>query len=281
MVGFCAPVRGVADQLHVLVLLELHRLERARADDRHRVAEGVAHLVGAQLAPDVLRQDVDVHLREQHVGLGRAAVDLERGVVDRDGLLHVLEVDGQAHLVLDDGVEREGHVARRERLAVLPLHARADLERPLLLVGGELPVLGEPGLLGRQAVGADGDERVVVEQPDLVRVAVADEGVEVERALAPAQAQGDLAGGRRRRRRGGCGRGDRPDARSQECEQDDDGDGERDDALPSVPTVASSVHGGPPGLGSGAAACLGGGAADARGRYRAYGRDVKTEAGTQ
>ncbi len=194
-----APVGGVADQLHVVVLLELDGLERARADDRHRVAEGAFHGLGVELAPDVLRQDVDVHLREQHVGLGRGAVDLERGVVDGDGLLDVLEVDGQAHVVVDDGIEGEGDVARRERLAVLPLDARADVEGPRLLVGRELPVLGEPGLLGRQAVGAHGDERVVVEQPDLVGRAVADERVEVERALVPAEAQRDVVGVRRRR----------------------------------------------------------------------------------
>src|SRR5262249_30872894 len=52
---------------------------------------------------------------------------------------------GRRHLGIEDGVEGEGDVPRGERLAVVPLHALLELERPGEAVLRHLPRLGEEG----------------------------------------------------------------------------------------------------------------------------------------
>ena len=201
--GHAAPVVRVGAQLHVAVLLPLHALERAGAHERRLVGVLAGGVLARDLGPDVLGEDGHPHV--EHVGLGRRALEAHRGVVDGDRLGDALGRRREVReLVLVDVVVGERHVARRERLAVLPLDAAADGERPGLAVGGHAPVGGEAGrvfaLDGLELAVVEPHQRVVGQVPDLERrPQPADERVEVVRLGEDADPVVDHAGGRRRR----------------------------------------------------------------------------------
>ena len=157
-------------------------------------------------------------------GHGVCAHELHRCRVHHLGRLDVGDVGGVLrHVVLDHVVVGEGHVGRRERLAVLPLHAAPQVDRPDLAIGRDAAVLLGRELAReverRRVVLAGCEEVVVVQRPDLPALRhVADERVEVVGLGGPAEVQGERAGRRRRRRRwaGGQRGGHAPgDARGQ------------------------------------------------------------------
>ena len=137
------PVVRVAHELHRLAALELDELERPRAD---RIG---AHVLGR----DVAGIDRGVARGEQRDERGLRPVENEGDLVvavDR----HVLEVvppDGArvlAEVVLvlaGQLVPGALHVLGRERLAVVPLDALAQLEGQLGLARVPGPALGEVG----------------------------------------------------------------------------------------------------------------------------------------
>ena len=178
-----APVAGVGHQLHVAVLLPLHALERPGADVGRRVRVLVGGVLARDLGPDVLGEDRHPH--GEHVGLGLGALELHRGVVDGGRRLDALGGGREVReVVLVDVVVGEGDVLGRERLAVLPLDAAADGERPGLAVRRHRPVRGQArrvrALDGLELAVVETHERVVGEVPDLERrPQVADERVEV------------------------------------------------------------------------------------------------------
>ena len=132
--GSATPVALVGDHAHVVALDPLDGLKGPGADDRRTVGKAVGRGLGRDLRPDVGRQDVDD--RAEHVGLGFRAVEPDRVVVDRDHVLDEVRIGREVrHLVLDDVVEREDHIFGRERHAVLPGDAVAQVERPGLAVG--------------------------------------------------------------------------------------------------------------------------------------------------
>ncbi len=145
-------------------------------------------------------------------------------------------------LVLDHVVVGEGHVGGGERLAVLPLGLVGDREGPDLAVGRGLPRLGEAdaGLVGHVG-GAEADEQVVVDGPDLVAGRlVADERVQAVRVVGPAQVQDRLVGGGRR-----ClARGERSAQADPQADDEDGCECERDEQAPSAQPVRCG-HGSP------------------------------------
>ncbi len=143
--GLAAPVVLVGHAADELALLALHDLERARADDRRLVEVLGGLVVGLELAPDVLGHDGHPH--REDVGLGPVALDDHRGVVGRGDRLDAVErreEGGELEVLLV--VEAEGDVLGRERLAVAPHDALADLEGPGEAVLARGPALGEAGL---------------------------------------------------------------------------------------------------------------------------------------
>ncbi len=205
--GLPAQYVGVGLEAHVLALDPLHDLEGAVADDRRLVLVARGGRLAADLAPDVLRQDGDHH--PEHVRLGRVGHDLDVRVVDHLGAGDAVGVRGEVEeLVVDDVVEGEGDVARRDGLAVVPGGAFTDGEGPLLAVLGHLP--GGRELRARlEVLGVEPDEEVVVHVPEHVVDALdADERVQVVRLLHHADLQDELLAVGRRRARGGGGAGD-------------------------------------------------------------------------
>jgi hypothetical protein len=131
--GLAAPVVLVGDHADVLALAPLHGLEGTGADDGRLVLEGGGRRLAADLAPDVLGDDRHDH--GEHVGLRLVGRDVDRVVVGGHGAGDAAGVDGQSlQVVLDDVVVGERHVLGGQRLAVLPLDALTDLERPGLAV---------------------------------------------------------------------------------------------------------------------------------------------------
>ena len=209
-----APVGGVAHHVDVAALLELDGLERPAADERQFGVVAVRGDLRGNVLPDVLGNDRHPHALE--VGLGVRADDAHRSRVEGDRALDaVSRVREVGHAVLDDVLEREGHVGGRQRHAVLPLDARADVDRPGLAVGRDAAVLGgrksarqiEGGLVAI----AVAEQQVVVQRPDLVGlVLVADERVQVVGLLSPADLQCHAAGAGRGRGAGGKSRRQTP-----------------------------------------------------------------------
>ena len=147
----------------VLVLHQHDRLARVPALELIRAgADGAAEKVGLlHVLPgeQVLREDTHRHiLQKRHVRLGETESDGLR--VDDGDLLDVLVVRRVLGAVLGvhDGLDGELDVIRCERLAVVPLHALAQVEGigiGLLVI---VPRLGEAGddlvvaVVGGQAV---------------------------------------------------------------------------------------------------------------------------------
>ena len=147
----------------VLVLHQHDRLARVPALELIRAgADGAAEKVGLLhilSREQMLREDPHRHiLQKRHVRLGEAEGD--RPVVHHGDLLDILIVRRVLGAVLGvhDGLDGELDVIRRERLAVVPLHALAQVEGigiGLLVI---VPRLGEAGddlvvaVVGGQAV---------------------------------------------------------------------------------------------------------------------------------
>ncbi len=242
--GSAAPVALVGHHDRVLVPLVLRELEGAAADDRRVVLVTRPRGLARDGAPDVLGHDVHPHV--EHVRFGLGAGEDHGGVVGSGDALDEVRVHRVVgELVLHDVVVGEGDVFGGQRHAVLPFDARADVERPDLAVGGRRPAVGEP--CGRGALrvpvvaGAEADQKVVVERPDLVaRRELADEGVQVVGDVGHAQLEHDLAGGRRAAAGGKCS-GQTPD----QAGAQKGGHADAEKATPR-PTPRCSTHGNPP-----------------------------------
>ena len=218
--GLAAPVVLVGHAADELALLPLHDLERSGADDRRAVEVLGRLVVGLELAPDVLRHDRHPH--GEDVGLGLVALDDDGGVVGRRDRLDAVErreERGELEVLLV--VEAEGDVLGRQRLAVAPHDALADLEGPGEAVLALGPALGEPRL-GLEVLVAVVGEEVVADVVELVgRLLDAHERVEVVRVGRPAHLEGDGAAGRRGTRAGGEGAGQAPDEAGRQGEDDE------------------------------------------------------------
>ena len=106
---------------------------------------------------------------------------------------------GRGHLRIEDRIEREGDVARGERLAVVPLHTALELERVREPVARHLPRLGQERLHVEALIELD---EAVEERPlGDVRLAVGGDD-RVQRRGIPAEPDDEvLAGGEARRGR--------------------------------------------------------------------------------
>ena len=132
------PVVRVGLHPEVLALLPLDQVERARDHGVGEVLEAL-QLLDGEAAPDVLGQDQVVagQARDQ-----RRPVRLphDRLVVDGLDALGVrVAVAPRADVVLDDEVARPHEVLRRDRDAVAPRQAVAEVERPRQLVVADVP----------------------------------------------------------------------------------------------------------------------------------------------
>ena len=103
----------------------------------------------------------------------------------------VVAVVGLLVRAVEDPVERVGDVSGGQRLAVRPLHAGADRVGPRAVVGGLLPLGGEPRHR-REVLLAVADQGVVHHSPGLVRLRV-DAGERVERVDVLDDADGAFA----------------------------------------------------------------------------------------
>jgi hypothetical protein len=125
--------------------------EFVRAGADGGAAEAAFVEVAADFIEDVLRDDGEIVGAEAFEGL---EVTLGGGEADGVGIEHfarfdVVEVDakgGGVDLGVADAVEAEFDVVGGEGLAVLPVHAVAEMERVDKLVGGDFVRLGEEGL---------------------------------------------------------------------------------------------------------------------------------------
>ena len=190
--------------------LELDQLEGARADHVGAVAR-----MGLEVLPvavDVLGQDRAQRRRHrQHDRRMRRAHADDGGVgVGRVHLLHRAHHGGEGVVGLDRH-DREGHVGRGHRLAVVEHGVLAQVEGERLAVLGQLPRLGEVGLriplvveaqragedLGRRHGGRDARLHRAVEVPRGLGVA------QHQRAAALGGFVGGGGGGRREQRAGG------------------------------------------------------------------------------
>ena len=222
--GLAAPVVLVGHGADELALLALRDHERARADDRRLVEVLGGLVVGLELAPDVLGDDGDPH--GEDVGLGPVALDDHGGVVGRGDRLDAVErreEGGELEVLLV--VEAEGDVLGRQRLAVTPHHALADLERPGETVLARGPALREAGL-GLEVLVAVVGEEVVGHVVQLVAGLLdADEGVQVVGVGGPADLEHDRVAGRRRARVAGDRPREAPDEAGGQRQDDEKDEG--------------------------------------------------------
>ena len=145
-------VLRVAREHHLLLDLPVLQHEGARAE--RRLVE-IAVPLDPRLADDEAPEPAERRqepgewlLRHELHGVAPRRLD----PVDRDEV-------GLARRPLEEPVERELHVGRRQLLAVVELHALAQLERPDQAVTAHLPRLGE--LRDGLHVGVETDELVV------------------------------------------------------------------------------------------------------------------------
>ena len=138
-------------------------------------------MVAVGVVVGVLGHDADDGKRVQKRVERLVEADFHRRVVRGHGLLHHGQV-ALGRLGVPDAVEGEGHVARRERLAVGELHVVADGERPRQAVGRRL--VGRGQVVLEAQLGGGGDQRGLDER--LVHVLAAaprHQGVEAGRRL--------------------------------------------------------------------------------------------------
>ena len=137
------PVVRVLRQLDRLVLLQLDELERPGADRigalrRRRDVAGIDRRVAGREHREDRRLRARQMERRLQVAFGRDFLDVGEPVLARVLAEAVLRFAGQ-HL------EGALHVGAGERLAVMPLHAFAQLEGERLAVRAPLPARGELG----------------------------------------------------------------------------------------------------------------------------------------
>ena len=142
------------------------------------------------LAPDVLRQDVDEQAaddpRVRACGCGRRPC-VGSGRVDPGDVAGVV---GEQRPLVAEHLERPLDVGGGDRLAVRPLRLRVELEGDRLLVVGDRPALRDPGGR-RQVLRVEVDQEIPVHRPDVVVLLVeADERVQRLRVLRPSRSAG-------------------------------------------------------------------------------------------
>jgi len=136
------------------LLLDLPVVEDERTGAERRLVE-VAVLLDAGLADDEAPEAAERGQQARERFLGDEFHDVLAGRLD---LVHRDEV-GFAGRLLEQPIERELHVGGGQLLAVVELHALAQLEGPREPVGAGLPRLGQLG--HRRHVGLEADELVV------------------------------------------------------------------------------------------------------------------------
>ena len=142
------PVLGVTHHRHVIGRHELLHLERSAAD-RH-----LRH-VGCRIERNDPRVDRAEHHRKVGVRIGEMEHDrIRRRRLD---LLHETEqaATHRRRLRIEQPVNRELDVLRRELTAVMELDAATNVERPALAVVGDFPIGGESRLRIQLRIDAD------------------------------------------------------------------------------------------------------------------------------
>jgi hypothetical protein len=169
--------------------------------------------------PHVLRDDRDECRLIGDVGLGRRRLDRQRGGVRRGDALEVGDeraVHGARRRILHDEVVGPGDIRGGQRLAVGPLEAAPDRERPREMVRRDGPLRGQVRLRVAVLAGLR-EERVDRVDDLLVPRVVGEERVERrERRIRLDPQRGSGRGG------GCCRRGDhgeRRDGHHGHCEQ--------------------------------------------------------------
>mmetsp|Transcript_7974 Transcript_7974/g.15332 ORF Transcript_7974/g.15332 Transcript_7974/m.15332 type:complete len:201 (-) Transcript_7974:4267-4869(-) len=144
------PPGGVGDELQLLVGLPGHQLESpgaigvARAVGLFLVLE-LLRLLAFVLDHPVLAEHADIgQVAKQH-GLGRVEQQVDRVVIDLAHLLDAGDEDGHLAGGMTDARERLDHIVGAEGLALVKLHATAQLETDLGRAEGR-PLGGEGGL---------------------------------------------------------------------------------------------------------------------------------------
>ena len=192
------------------VLLVLDHLRRARAHLERARSDGMGVLVGDRildLRPDVFRHDrrlrgdvVEVRHR------GRLEPEDDLVALFGDALQDrpvCIQVEGGIRL---EQLVREDHVVGAERLAVRPLHARADRERQRLVSVAPLVARREP-VRGRTALEAVHEHQLFVHGPEREGVDVPVERTESARPCRSLLVRDRHGGGTGRAARGLPSRG--------------------------------------------------------------------------
>ena len=154
--GLGAPVVGVGVELHAGLGHPLGELVRPRADRRG------AEAVLADLLEVVLGQDRRRRERDLQRPLGLLGLVDHREVVRGGDRLVVLEDVRRpriGRLLGAEALEREDHVGRGQRVAIVELDALADVERPGQAVVAQVVLLGH--VADDVALRVEGQQRVV------------------------------------------------------------------------------------------------------------------------
>ncbi len=157
-----APVVVHGGQLDVRARHLLHELVGAAA---HRLAGedvvadlldvllGQDHAFRRQGAREIGRDDQRRLLGDEHDTVGSRGLDVLEERPERPGI-------ARGGALADGAHEAELHVLRRHVVAVVELHALAQVERPALVVGGVLPAERDAAVLRQLAVGGRSDQVV-------------------------------------------------------------------------------------------------------------------------
>ena len=223
------PIVVVAIVVDDLALRVPHHLVRAVADDFLRRSVDAPGMIEVSGLPHRFE-----NVRRHHLDAERIEQRRERlGQVHDDGVIvgrlgcDALMVDSDRgtdavrHFRIVDDVEREQDVVRCHRLPVKPFRVVTEMKRDRLVVGRDVPFLGQPGLRQRRD-GVDAEQALEQIAGELARGRVGDQnriegariagdgGVQdlILRVIAVGPA--DVASGENRERRQGNRAGDRP-----------------------------------------------------------------------